>query len=208
VYNASQPFGAGATRPGAGITNPVPVGSKPSPLYTPEAMRTGVQGPIDLEAVIRKDGTVGDVRIIRSLDAELDQEAIKAAKQWRFTPATDRNGNPVDIVVVIGFDMRLRSPLTATGPGGVGVAPPNKLNNVRPSYPDAARAAGIEGTVVVEAFTNKQGEVVFTRIAQSVPGLDEAALSAAHMWRYGETLLDGAPTETLVRTSITFSIAK
>ena len=60
------------------------------PQYTSDAMRAKVQGTVLLECVVRPDGTVGDVQILRSLDATfgLDQEAIKAAKQWRFAPGT------------------------------------------------------------------------------------------------------------------------
>jgi protein TonB len=95
-------FGGGAYRPGAGITNPVPI-RQPRPGYTSEAMRAKIQGQVELEAVILADGTVGDVRIVRSLDKVygLDQEAIKAARQWVFRPATDRDGKPVPIIVLL-----------------------------------------------------------------------------------------------------------
>jgi len=50
----------------------------------------------------RTFGTVGDVKVVRSLDANygLDQEAIKAAKQWVFAPGT-RSGEPVPVMVSI-----------------------------------------------------------------------------------------------------------
>lgn len=93
-------FGGGAYRPGSGITNPVPL-RMPRPGYTSEAMRAKIQGQVELEAVINEDGTVGDVRVVRSLDRTygLDLEAMKAAKLWVFRPATDRTGKPVAIVV-------------------------------------------------------------------------------------------------------------
>lgn len=95
-------FGGGAYRPGAGITNPVPL-RQVRPGYTSEAMRAKIQGQVELEAVIQADGTVGDVRVTRSLDRVygLDQEAIKAARQWVFRPATDRDGKPVPIIVLL-----------------------------------------------------------------------------------------------------------
>lgn len=93
-------FGDGAYRPGAGITNPVALRS-PRPGYTSEAMRAKIQGLVELEAVVLEDGTVGDVRVVKSLDKTygLDQEAIKAARLWLFRPATNRDGQPVPIVV-------------------------------------------------------------------------------------------------------------
>ena len=60
------------------------------PQYTSDAMRAKVQGTVLLECVVRPDGSVGDMQVVRSLDPTfgLDQEAIKAAKQWRFAPGT------------------------------------------------------------------------------------------------------------------------
>lgn len=94
-------FGGGAYRPGAGIRSPT-VLKEVKPQYTSDALRVKIQGSVQLEAVVRADGTVGDVRVTRSLDRVhgLDQEAIKAARQWLFTPAT-REGKPVPIVVVL-----------------------------------------------------------------------------------------------------------
>lgn len=95
-------FGGGIPRPGAGITNPVPLRS-PRPSYTSEAMRAKIQGKVELEAIVNADGSVGDVRVTRSLDRVygLDNEALRAARQWVFRPATDREGNPVPIVVTL-----------------------------------------------------------------------------------------------------------
>ena len=52
------------------------------------------------------DGTVGDIQVIRSLDSTfgLDQEAIKAATQWRFAPGT-RLGEPVPVLITIELDV-------------------------------------------------------------------------------------------------------
>ena len=205
----SQPFAPGVAQPGPGITNPVPI-RKPSPPYTPDAMRNRIQGAVDVQAVIRADGTVGDVRLIRSLDRQygMDEEAIKAAKQWLFTPARDQSGTAIPVIVVIGFDLRLHGNLTVTGPAGARVSTPTKTRELLPVYPAPARAAGIQGTVIVEAFTNAQGQVVYARVKQSVPELDEAALAAARRWQYSPTLLDGVPTETLVTATIEFLIPK
>jgi TonB family protein len=59
--------------------------------------------------VVLPDGTVGSVEVVRSLDATfgLDQEAIKAAKQWRFRPGT-RLGEPVAVLVTIELTFTLR----------------------------------------------------------------------------------------------------
>jgi TonB family protein len=101
-------FGGGAFRPGSGISNPVPL-VKPTPLYTPEAMRMKVMGTVDVEARVEADGTVSDVRVARSLDKAygMDEAALKAARQWVFKPALDRDGKPVPVIVTLQFDLRL-----------------------------------------------------------------------------------------------------
>ena len=100
--------GGGVYRPGAGIVNPRLL-REVKPQYTAEALRAKITGTVVMEVVVLPDGTVGDVRITRSLDPVfgLDDEAIKAARQWLFDPAT-RFGEPVAILVSVALDFNLR----------------------------------------------------------------------------------------------------
>lgn len=100
--------GGGEYRPGNGVTIPQLV-REVKPAYTAEAMRAKVQGTVLLDCVVMPDGTVGRVAVVRSLDSTfgLDQEAIKAAKQWRFRPGT-RLGEPVAVLVTIELAFTLR----------------------------------------------------------------------------------------------------
>jgi protein TonB len=100
--------GGGAFRPGNGVLLPQPL-KEVKPQYTADAMRAKVQGTVLLECVVMPDGSVGNVEIVRSLDSTfgLDQEAIKAAKQWRFRPGT-RFGEPVAVLVTIELTFTLR----------------------------------------------------------------------------------------------------
>jgi periplasmic protein TonB len=99
-------FGGGAFRLGSGITNPTLI-KQTNPAYTSDAMRSKITGIVVLEAVVLADGTVGDVRVLKSLDRGLDQEAIKAAKMWLFTPARDREGKPVPVIASLELTFRL-----------------------------------------------------------------------------------------------------
>ena len=74
-------FGGGAYRPAPASRCPGAV-REVKPAYTADAMRAKVQGSVWLECIVMPDGTVGDVKVTRSLDPifGLDQEAIKAAK--------------------------------------------------------------------------------------------------------------------------------
>jgi TonB family protein len=69
---------------------------KVDPAYPLELMRQNVGGTVILFGVIHADGTVGDVRVLRSVDDRLDQYASVALSQWKFEPAT-KNGSPVDV---------------------------------------------------------------------------------------------------------------
>ncbi|MEP6783458.1 MAG: energy transducer TonB [Acidobacteriota bacterium] len=100
--------GGGAYHPGAGITLPTVV-KEVKPAYTADAMRAKVQGSVWLECIVMPDGSVGDVKVTRSLDPifGLDQEAIKAAKMWRFRPGM-RQGEPVPVIITIELTFTLR----------------------------------------------------------------------------------------------------
>jgi periplasmic protein TonB len=100
--------GGGAYRPGNGVENPRLL-REVKPQYTAEAMRAKIQGAVWLECVVLPDGTVGEVRVLRSLDSTfgLDLQAINAAKQWRFQPGT-RFGEPVPVLVSIELTFTLR----------------------------------------------------------------------------------------------------
>ena len=64
--------------------------------------------------------------------------------------------------------------------------PPVALSPIRPTYPEIAQEAGIEGVVVVQAFIDKKGRVKETLILKGVPntGLDEAAMEAIRKTRF------------------------
>jgi protein TonB len=100
--------GGGVYRLGSGVEAPRVV-REVKPQYTADAMRAKVQGVVLIEAVVLPDGSVGNVQVLRSLDQTfgLDQEALKAAKQWRFVPGT-RFGRPVSVLVNIELAFTLR----------------------------------------------------------------------------------------------------
>lgn len=100
--------GGGAYRPGNGVTLPE-ILQEVKPAYTSDAMRAKVQGNVLLECIVRQDGNTSDCRVVRSLDPTfgLDQEAVRAARQWRFKPGT-RFGQPVAVLITIELTFTLR----------------------------------------------------------------------------------------------------
>jgi TonB family protein len=100
--------GGGIYKPGNGVMTPRLL-HEVKPQYTAEAMRAKVSGTVLLQCVVMTDGSVGRIEVIRSLDQTfgLDQEAVKAARQWRFTPGT-RFGEPVPVLVTLELTFNLR----------------------------------------------------------------------------------------------------
>src|SRR5579862_625457 len=100
-------FGGGVHQPGNGCMSPQPI-KRMDPKYTSDAMRAKLQGDVEVDAVVLENGMVGDVKITKSLDSQfgLDQEAVKAAKQWMFKPATCQ-GARVQMMVGLVIEFRL-----------------------------------------------------------------------------------------------------
>jgi TonB family protein len=98
--------GGGPYRPGSGITPPGLL-REVKPQYTEDARRLGVEGDVVLEIVVRADGSVGGITILQRLGSGLDQRAVDAVRQWRFSPAK-RYGTPVDVLVEVAVEFTLR----------------------------------------------------------------------------------------------------
>jgi periplasmic protein TonB len=100
--------GGGVYQPGNGVSLPR-ILREVKPAYTSDAMRAKIQGAVLLQCTVRPDGSVTDIQILRSLDPTfgLDQEAIRAARQWRFAPGT-RMGQPVSVQITIELTFTLR----------------------------------------------------------------------------------------------------
>ena len=100
--------GAGGRGLGGGLEPPELV-HQVRPSYTTAAMQARIRGVVLLEAVVERDGTVGAVKVLRSLDPTfgLDQEAIRTVRQWRFRPGR-RAGAPAAMVVTIELAFELR----------------------------------------------------------------------------------------------------
>jgi len=100
--------GGDVYRPGGDVTMPIEI-RKGTPQYTSEAMRARAQGAITVQCVVQTNGVCTNIRVLRSFNPPfgLDQEAIKAAAQWRFRPGM-RRGQPVPVVVTMQIEFAVR----------------------------------------------------------------------------------------------------
>ena len=90
----------------AAVAVPAEIISKPIPVYTPEARSLRIEGEVLLEVVLEASGSLHVKRVVRGLGHGLDDNAVRAAEQIRFKPAT-RNGQPADSTVVLHIIFQL-----------------------------------------------------------------------------------------------------
>jgi TonB family protein len=109
VPQAPPAFAPGVARPkDSGIVPPKLVRDA-KPRYPAAAKDARIQGTVTMECVVGSDGTVGDVRVVRSLDQEhgLDEAAVACARQWRFKAGT-KDGRPVPVLATIELTFSLK----------------------------------------------------------------------------------------------------
>ncbi len=73
---------------------------KIDPKYPPTLMNEHVEGEVVLYAVIRRDGSVDSIQLVRGIDEQLDANAMEALSQWKFRPAT-KQGTPVELEAIV-----------------------------------------------------------------------------------------------------------
>ena len=86
------------------------------------------------------------------------------------------------------------------------VPPPSKVRDVRPEYPPIAKAAGVQGVVVVEVLIDAAGRVRDARVLNSIPLLDKAALDAVRQWEFTPTVIDGEASPVIVTATVGFAL--
>jgi TonB family protein len=77
-----------------------------APQYTPEAKRASIEGTVVLYIQVYPDGTAHNIKVQSSLGSGLDEKAIEAVKQWRFSPGT-KYGKPLIVPATIEVKFRL-----------------------------------------------------------------------------------------------------
>lgn len=212
-----------ALQPGHGGVGTPEVLRQIRPKYTFDALRAGISGDVFVEGVVEADGTVGAVRVTKSLDPGLDRQAEYAAKQWLFEPAM-RNGQPVAVVITFVLSFRPGDPTQAPDAplsvrGGAngpylteGVTTPGLVNPVlvrqlEPKYTADAMRAKIAGDVKVRAVVESDGTVGRAWVVQSLDDqLDAQAVAAAKQWRFKPATLDGRPVASVVNLVLMFRL--
>ena len=99
-------IGGGPYRPGSGIEPPRLLREVKAD-YTEDARQRRITGDVILEIVVRRDGSVGDVKIVQGLGGGLNDRAVQAVHQWHFAAAR-RQGAPIDVIVEVAVEFKIR----------------------------------------------------------------------------------------------------
>jgi TonB family protein len=98
----SKPYIVGS----GGVEAPIPL-FQPLPPYTEEARKERIEGNISIQSIIRKDGTIDSLKILRGLGHGLDESAVNTiVAKWRFLPGMVGK-TPVDVMANIEVSFRL-----------------------------------------------------------------------------------------------------
>jgi periplasmic protein TonB len=115
--------------------------------------------------------------------------------------------------IAFGDDSLVRDPAPPPPPRerervrvGGAIARPERVHYVPPIYPAIARAAGIAGTVILEAVIGTDGAVREVRVLRPAPFLEAAAVEAVQQWLFIPTLLNGEPVPVVMTVTVTFTL--
>ena len=89
------------------VNEPVLV-SKVTPAYPAEAKKNKVEGEVVMRATIGTDGSVLKAEAVKSPDPALSAAAVDAVKQWKYKPATTKEGKPIQVTATITVNFKLK----------------------------------------------------------------------------------------------------
>jgi periplasmic protein TonB len=121
------------------------------------------------------------------------------------------NGTPGSMGPIIGSEQRASVALAPPAPKrklsiSSGVMAGNLVEKTIPKYPAIAKAARIQGTVVLQATISKTGSIENLRVVSGPPMLAQSALDAVRSWRYKPYLLNGDPVEVETTVNVVFNL--
>lgn len=202
-----------------------------APVYPEAAKQGGIEGAVILEATTDTYGRVASVKILRG-DPLLGQAAVEALKQWVYEPMVI-NGKPKPVVftVTMRFTLDEKNKSEVSGvAGGVElkdggekakmlekfaagavkaegvIEPPKLVKETKVVYPEAARAARVQGVVILSVRADETGKVVDTMVLRSIPLLDQAAMDAVRQWVYEPMIKDGKPVSVVFTVTVRFQL--
>jgi protein TonB len=204
---------------GALVTQVLAVGELPTPHQPPLSFATPTITLVDIQLPAAPRRTPVAATDAPRLSASVAPLVAPAA----VTPETGPAGapGPSSAGPIVGVASALPSAMEDLGVATVvppappppspmhlhaGIKPPKKIADAAPVYPALARAAQVQGVVILEAVIDAQGAVASVRVLRSIPLLDQAAITAVEHWRFTPTLLNGQPVPVVMTVTVQFTL--
>jgi TonB family protein len=203
--------------------------------YPADALAKEIKGLVRVSITIDAAVEVTKANVLDG-PPELRASAFKAAMGMKYAPAADATDTILALdyrLDALSWGVRVLQPMatgnftsfggavsggpgTSPGPAipgpngayrvGGNIAPPRKIKDFAPVYPPAARQAGIQGVVILEAIIGVDGTVTNARVLRSIPLLDQAAIDAVKQWQYTPVMLSGTPVPIVMTVTVNFAL--
>ncbi|MBE5315859.1 MAG: TonB family protein [Xanthomonadales bacterium] len=174
--------------------------------YPKEAIAQKIEGETLLHVQVLSSGAPGQISVYRSSGSELlDQAAIDTTSNWLFHPAK-RAGKAIEAWITVPIRFALdEEQLAASEAEAVGT-PPSYRRLSPPDYPATAKAAGQEGTTLLEVEIDATGNVQTVNIVAGAGSdvLDRAASDAVERWSFNPATSDGLAVDSRILVPVQF----
>jgi TonB family protein len=141
----------------------------------------------------------------RLVDAEVK---IAADVEARAADTRDRIAKRIkERLEAAGYDSTILQRPPAPVRVGEGIVEPRKIKNANPEYPAAAKAAHVQGVVILECHIRPDGTVEDVKVLRGIPLLDDAAVKAVRQWAYTPTLLNGVAVPVIMTVTVNFRLS-
>lgn len=211
----------GATRPGVvSVYYPSGPGVFGGPAIEEGQLigAVGRQAFVALSFEIDENGVPVHIRPERSSEEVWNGQAIAVLREWRFTPGM-KDGKPVSVPATFDFAWgavslgpsavaKLMSALHSSIPPSnpIGLLPV-VLESPDPPYPEGARNAGLEGSVLVNLSVREDGTPADTRVVQGLgTEIDRSVIGALGQWRFRPLLINGQTARTFLTITVQFQL--
>lgn len=176
-----------------------------NPNYPESAKTDQVSGSVVLRLTINQEGEVEEASVVKPLLKALDENAVEAALQWRWEPAT-LAGRPVSVFHTVAIKYELTETINYRAVGTVD--PPKVLHRVAPVIPKAARRSRLlKGRVLFQLLIDETGQVnKINQLTSIREDIDQAALEAIQQWRFAPATDQGEPVAAIHLVDITFKV--
>lgn len=190
--------------------------SQEKPVFPEEALKKNLEGKVFLRVLVDANGNSAKVEVLKSSNSVFDDAAIKAAKNYKFNPAT-KDGKSVSVWVVIPFNFALskdgeKKDVQKECYYDSADEMPSIIGGMsslfkKLSYPEQAKKKNIEGKVLIKILVDENGNIDATNVIKGIGyGCDEAAEKAARSCKFTPAKKDGKNVKAQVVLPVQFKL--